>query len=112
MELCWGDTSWAESTGAEQGKNAKTQAILDIGTDDPRNANLCSTNVANLPWMRILYFNDSLIRDVCAVRGFVDEIVSFRSMRKYIADFAGCAYQNPPSICAQHQMIIPRIIKG
>jgi glutaconyl-CoA decarboxylase len=48
----------------------------------------------------------------CAVRGFVDEIVSFRSMRKYIAAFAGSAYQNPASMCAQHQMIIPRIIKG
>jgi glutaconyl-CoA decarboxylase len=33
-------------------------------------------------------------------------------MRKYIAAFAGCAYQNPTSICPHHHMMIPRIIKG
>lgn len=48
----------------------------------------------------------------CANRGFVDEIVSFGRMRKYIAAFAGCAYQNPRSICPQHQMMLPRIIRG
>jgi len=48
----------------------------------------------------------------CASRGFVDEIVSFADMRKYIAAFAGCAYQNPTSICPHHHMMIPRIIKG
>jgi glutaconyl-CoA decarboxylase len=48
----------------------------------------------------------------CANRGYVDEIVSFPDMRKYIAAFAGCAYQNPTSICPHHHMMIPRIIKG
>ncbi|MDI7261139.1 MAG: carboxyl transferase domain-containing protein [Thermodesulfobacteriota bacterium] len=48
----------------------------------------------------------------CAVKGFVDEVVSFAHIRKYIAAFAGCSYQNPSSICPQHQMMIPRIIKG
>ena len=48
----------------------------------------------------------------CARRGFVDEIVSFVDMRKYIAAFAGCAYQNPLSLCPHHHMMLPRIIKG
>ena len=48
----------------------------------------------------------------CANRGYVDEIVSFPMLRKYISAFAGCAYQNPTSICPHHHMMIPRIIKG
>jgi glutaconyl-CoA decarboxylase subunit alpha len=42
----------------------------------------------------------------------VDEIVSFFQMRRYIAAFAGCAYQNPNSICPQNHMMLPRIIRG
>jgi glutaconyl-CoA decarboxylase subunit alpha len=48
----------------------------------------------------------------CAKRGFVDEIVSLPDIRKYIQAFAGCAYQNPASICSRNHMILPRIIKG
>jgi glutaconyl-CoA decarboxylase subunit alpha len=48
----------------------------------------------------------------CAKRGFVDEVVPFTELRNYMKAFAGCAYQNPDSICPQHQMILPRIIKG
>jgi len=48
----------------------------------------------------------------CAKRGFVDEVVSFTEMRKYMAAFASCVYQNPESICPHHQMMIPRIIRG
>lgn len=48
----------------------------------------------------------------CARKGFVDEIVSLRDMRRYISAFAGCAYQNPSSICPHNHMMIPRIIKG
>ncbi|MCL5961686.1 MAG: glutaconyl-CoA decarboxylase subunit alpha [Chloroflexi bacterium] len=48
----------------------------------------------------------------CAKTGFVDEVVSFADIRKYLVAFANCAYQNPKSICPQHQMILPRIIKG
>ena len=48
----------------------------------------------------------------CAKRGFVDEIVSYEDIRKYIIAFAGCVYQNPISICPQNHMMIPRIIKG
>lgn len=48
----------------------------------------------------------------CAKRGFVDEVVPLREMRTYMKAFAGCAYQNPDSICPHHQMMIPRLIKG
>jgi len=48
----------------------------------------------------------------CAKRGFVDEIVSYEDIRKYIVAFAGCVYQNPTSICPQNHMMIPMIIKG
>lgn len=48
----------------------------------------------------------------CAKKGLVDEVVSFRDMRRYMVAFAGCAYQNPTSLCPHHQMMIPRIIKG
>jgi glutaconyl-CoA decarboxylase len=48
----------------------------------------------------------------CAKRGYVDEVVSLPDMRKYMVAFAGAVYQNPMSICAQHQMLLPRIIKG
>jgi glutaconyl-CoA decarboxylase len=33
-------------------------------------------------------------------------------IRQYLTAFAGAAYQNPKSICPQHQMMLPRIIKG
>ncbi len=48
----------------------------------------------------------------CAKRGFVDEIVSFDEFRNYVTAFAGCAYQNPHSICPHHHMMLPRIIRG
>ena len=48
----------------------------------------------------------------CANKGFVDEIVSFANLRRYIVAFAGCAYQNPVSICPHNHMMLPRIIKG
>jgi glutaconyl-CoA decarboxylase len=48
----------------------------------------------------------------CAHTGLVDEIVAVRDLRRYLAAFAGAAYQNPKSICPQHQMILPRIIRG
>ena len=48
----------------------------------------------------------------CAVKGFVDEIPKLTDLRGYLKAFAGCAYQNPRSICPQHQMMLPRIIKG
>ena len=48
----------------------------------------------------------------CARTGLVDEIVALKDIRRYLKAFAGAAYQNPKSICPQHQMILPRIIKG
>ena len=48
----------------------------------------------------------------CAQHGLVDEIVQLDTVRKYLKAFAGCAYQNPKSICPQHQMVLPRISKG
>ena len=48
----------------------------------------------------------------CAKKGFVDEIVRFHELRNYLVGFANCCYQNPRSICPQHQMILPRIIRS
>lgn len=48
----------------------------------------------------------------CAKSGFVDEIVAFPDLRNYCKAFAGSYYQNPTTICAPHQMILPRTIKG
>ncbi len=48
----------------------------------------------------------------CAQKGLVDEIVNLSEIRKYLLAFTGCVYQNPKSICPQHQMILPRSIKG
>ena len=48
----------------------------------------------------------------CARQGMVDEIVKMTDLRKYLAAFTGAAYQNPKSICPQHQMLLPRSIKG
>jgi glutaconyl-CoA decarboxylase subunit alpha len=57
------------------------------------------------------YYNNS--RPIyCAQNGFVDEIPKMTEMRNYLKAFAGCAYQNPRSICPQHQMLLPRVIKG
>lgn len=48
----------------------------------------------------------------CAQRGYVDEIVSFARLRDYFVTFVNACYQNPKSICPQHQMILPRSIRG
>ena len=48
----------------------------------------------------------------CAQKGLVDEISQMSDIRKYMAAFAGSVYQNPKSICPQHQMLLPRSIKG
>ncbi len=47
-----------------------------------------------------------------ARRGFVDEIVKMTEIRNYLVSFARAVYQNPLKICPQHQMILPRVIKG
>jgi len=48
----------------------------------------------------------------CAQHGLVDEVAKMTAIRNYLKAFAGAAYQNPRSICPQHQMMLPRIIKG
>ena len=48
----------------------------------------------------------------CAVRGFVDELVRFEDLRRYLVAFAGAAYQNPASICPQHHLLLPRLIRS
>ena len=48
----------------------------------------------------------------CAEHGLVDEVVQMSEIRKYLLAFAGSVYQNPKSICPQHQMLLPRSIKG
>ena len=50
--------------------------------------------------------------EYAAFRGFVDEIVRFEDLRRYLVAFANGAYQNPPSICPVHQMLTPRLIRG
>jgi glutaconyl-CoA decarboxylase len=57
-------------------------------------------------------YNDRSRPEYCAKRGFVDETVPNRELRRYAVAFASSCYQNPPSICPQHQMILPRIIRG
>lgn len=47
----------------------------------------------------------------CAKIGMVDEIVPLYDLRGYIQAFANAVYQNPKSICAFHQMILPRVIR-
>ncbi len=48
----------------------------------------------------------------CAKSGLVDEIVSFKQLREYLVAFVGSCYQNPKSLCPQHQMLLPRSIRG
>jgi glutaconyl-CoA decarboxylase len=48
----------------------------------------------------------------CAIRGFVDEVVRFEEIRRYMVAFAGATYQNPQSICPQHHMLLPRLIRS
>lgn len=48
----------------------------------------------------------------CAKYGMVDEVVKMSALRDYLKAFAGAYYQNPKSICPQHHMITPRVIRG
>ena len=48
----------------------------------------------------------------CAQMGLVDEIVPYSALREYLCAFIGAAYQNPPSLCPPHQMLLPRLIRG
>lgn len=48
----------------------------------------------------------------CAKTGLLDEVANLNEIRGYLEAFAESAYQNPKSICPQHNMILPRIIRG
>jgi len=48
----------------------------------------------------------------CAKKGLVDEVVRFEDMRKFMVAFANCAYQNPRSLCPQHHLMLPRLIRS
>jgi glutaconyl-CoA decarboxylase len=47
----------------------------------------------------------------CAQEGFVDEVVELTKIRSYVKAFVDAVYQNPQSICAFHQMLLPRVIR-
>ncbi|MFZ1200145.1 MAG: carboxyl transferase domain-containing protein, partial [Desulfobacterales bacterium] len=66
--------------------------------------------IENMNTMVKEYYDNS--RPVyCAREGFVDEVASLTEIRRYLMAFAGAAYQNPRSICPQHQMLLPRSIR-
>ena len=48
----------------------------------------------------------------CAKKGFVDEVVRFEEIRRYMVAFANGVYQNPRSICPHHHMLLPRMIRS
>ena len=61
--------------------------------------------------------NDSYHEEITLSNTKVSELIKSRNalredIRKYLKAFAGCAYQNPVSICPHHHMMIPRIIRG
>ena len=60
----------------------------------------------------VKHYYDKSRPSYCAKMGLIDEVVKMADLRKYFVAFANCAYANPKSICPQHQMILPRIIKG
>ena len=57
-------------------------------------------------------YNEKSRPAFCAKTGLVDEVVDLSSLRNYCKAFVGSYYQNPQSICAVHQMLTPRIIRG
>ena len=48
----------------------------------------------------------------CAKKGFVDEVVRFEEIRRYMVAFANGVYQNPRSICPHLHMMLPRMIRS
>lgn len=60
----------------------------------------------------VKHYEESSRPYFCAKKGFVDEVVRFEDMRKYLVAFANCVWQNPTSICPQHHMILPRMIQS
>jgi glutaconyl-CoA decarboxylase len=60
----------------------------------------------------IQMYDDKSRPAYCAMNGLVDEIVDMPNLRNYCKAFVNSYYQNPKSICAVHQMLTPRVIRG
>lgn len=60
----------------------------------------------------VKHYDDTSNPMYCAKKGFVDEIIRYDELRKYLVGFANCVYQNPRSICPQHHLILPRMIRS
>ena len=60
----------------------------------------------------VQHYHDMSRPVYCAKEGFVDEVVRFEDIRRYMIAFANSVYQNPRSICPQHHMMLPRLIKS
>ncbi|MCD6153031.1 MAG: glutaconyl-CoA decarboxylase subunit alpha [Syntrophobacterales bacterium] len=60
----------------------------------------------------VQHYHDMSRPVYCAKEGFVDEVVRFEDIRRYMIAFTNSVYQNPRSICPQHHMMLPRLIKS
>jgi glutaconyl-CoA decarboxylase len=60
----------------------------------------------------VKHYEDTSRPFYCAKKGFVDEVVRYEDIRKYMVAFANAAYQNPKSICPHHHMLLPRMIRS
>lgn len=60
----------------------------------------------------VKHYDDTSNPMYCAKKGFVDEIIRYDELRRYLVGFANCVYQNPCAICPQHHMILPRMIRS
>lgn len=58
------------------------------------------------------HYHDTSRPVYCAKEGFVDEVVRFEDIRRYMVAFANAVYQNPRSICPHHHMMLPRLIRS
>ena len=60
----------------------------------------------------VKHYDDTSNPMYCAKKGFVDEVIRYDELRRYLVGFANCVYQNPCAICPQHHMILPRMIRS
>ena len=60
----------------------------------------------------VKHYEDTSKPIYCAKKGFVDEVIRFGEIRKYMVAFANGVYQNPRSICPRHHMMLPRMIQS
>lgn len=47
----------------------------------------------------VKHYEESSRPYFCAKKGFVDEVMLFEDMRKYLVAFANCVWQNPTPSC-------------